>query len=188
MKRLRTKELIFLTYFIATFILRKISGFSLTWYFLVNSFSDLILWFSGALIGAYFIKIDQLIYIYFTQPQASLSLEFKSLKDQKRKKEAWGLLKQRVTEQRLAFRSVLFQAGWIILALFTLTSTAGVFGKTLVMAIGLHLLLDEWQDVLKGRDISWLFWQIKRPIPIKEQKAYLWIMTALFGILSLLLI
>ena len=63
-----------------------------------------------------------------------------------------------------------------------------VFGKTMVMAVGLHLLLDEWEAVLSGRDIDWIFWQIKREVTLREQKAFIWVMTGIFGMLSLLLI
>ena len=183
MKRLTTKKLIFLGYFFGIFILNRLSKGVL-----VSLFWELILWFSGAILGGYFIKLDQLFYVYFTQPEAPLSLEIKSLLKQKRNKEAWNLFRQRVGEQRLAFRSALFQVVWVVLAFFTLTSTNIIFGKTVVMAVGLHLLLDEWEAVLSGRDISWIFWQIKREITSKEQKGFLWIMTGAFSLLTLLLI
>ena len=188
MRRLRTKQLIFIGYFLGTFILGKIGVFKFSWSFLQFVLWDFVWWFSGAVLGGYFIKLDQLFYVYFTQAEAPFSLEIKSLLKQKQKNKAWNLLRQRVGEQRLAFRSALFQVVWIVLAFFTLTSTASVFGKTLVMAIGFHLLIDEWEAILAGQSIAWLFWQIKRPITPKEQKGFLWIMTGVFCLLSLLLI
>lgn len=187
MKKLTTKKIIFLAYFLSLFILRKVHIFSFTWYFLGSFMQDLIFWLGGAFLGGYFIKIDQLIYVYFTHPDEPLSLEVKRLIKEKKRKEAWDQLRKGVSSQRLAFRSVLFQTSWIVLAFFTLTSTAGLFGKTMVMGIGLHLLMDEWGEIIEGRSISWLFWQVKREIAPKEQKKYLWIMTGVFGILSLLL-
>ena len=188
MKRLRTKQLIFLAYFLGIFILRKIGSFSFSLLFLRLSAWELVLWLAGAILGGYFVKLDQLVYVYFTQPEALLSLEIKSLIKQKRKKEAWNLLCQRGGEQNLAFRSALFQAGWTVLAFFTLTSTKVIFGKIMVMAVGLHLLLNEWEAILSGRGIAWIFWQIKREVGLKEQKWFLGGMTLVFGILSLLLI
>jgi len=186
--RFGVKYLIFLGYFLATFILRKIGTFSFSWAFLRFSLVDLLSWFSGALLGGYFIKLEQIVYVYYIHPDEILSLDAKRMIQEKRKKEVLQLLREGVTEQRLAFRSALFQVVWLVLAFFTLTSTAGVFGKTLVMAIGLHLLLDEWEDLLKGKSLYWLFWQIKRTVSEKEQKMFVWIMTGLFAGLSLLLI
>lgn len=150
---------------------------------------DLVFWIMGAVIGFNFLKIDQLIYVYFTHPDYPLSVYVKNLIKLKRFKEAFLFLEQRVEEQRLSFRSALFQVVWAGLAFFILTSTSEYLGKTLVMGIGLSLLLDEWRDNLtQGRNINWLFWQIKRIVSPQEQKWFLWIMTGVFGILSLLLI
>lgn len=188
MMRITTKRLIFLGYFIGVFLLKRLGGFSFSWVFLKSSIGELVLWFSGAAAGAYLIKIEQLVYVYFVHPNEVLSLDIKELLKQKNKKEVWRLLRERVGEQRLAFRSALFQVVWVVLAFFTFTSTASILGKALVMAVGLHLLLDEWEDVLGKKGLFWLFWQIKREISLREQKYFLWLMTGVFGILSLLLI
>jgi len=187
-KKITTKELIFFSYFLVIFILSRISSFRFSLFFLQSSFGELVLWLLGAVLGGYFIKLDQLLHIYFTNPEEPLSIQIKNLIAQKRRNEAWHILRQNVGYQKLAFRSALFQAGWVILAFYTLTSTASVLGKTMVMAIGLHLLLDEWEAILSKQSISWLFWQVKREISIKEQKTFLWIMTGAFSILTLLLI
>ncbi|HUV47200.1 MAG TPA: hypothetical protein VMW29_03640 [Candidatus Bathyarchaeia archaeon] len=186
--RLRAKHLIFLAYFLAIFALRKIGVFSFSWAFLRFSLRDSISWFSGVFLGGYFIKLEQFAYVYYIHPDEILSLDIKRLIQEKRKKEVFWFLRERVSEQRLAFRSSLFQLVWLVLAFFTLTSTTSVFGKALVMAIGLHLLLDEWEDLLKGKSLYWLFWQIKREVTGEEQKRFVWLMTGVFGILSLLLL
>jgi len=195
--RMTTKRLIFLGYFLGIFILKKIDFLFHLRGVLLSLFWELVLWFSGAAVGAYLIKIEQLIYVYFIHPNEILSLDIRELLRQNppslklreaRRREVGRLLRERVAEQKLAFRSALFQIVWLALAFFTFTSTASVFGKSLVMAVGLHLLLDEWEDVLAGKGLYWLFWQIKREVTSKEQKAFLWIMTGAFGMLSLLLI
>lgn len=189
MPRFQTKTLIFWGYFAAVFLVGRINSFQLAWSFWQTSFLTLILLLLAAFLGANFLKIDQLIYVYFTRPELPLSLEVKQLIKQRNFKGAWQLLTARGIEQReLALKSVLFQVVWVGLALFTLTSTAGVFGKTLVMAIGLSLLVQEWEDILAKRGFSWLFWQIKRQVGLREQKYYLYLMTGLFVILTLLLI
>ncbi|PIS08772.1 hypothetical protein COT75_04795 [Candidatus Beckwithbacteria bacterium CG10_big_fil_rev_8_21_14_0_10_34_10] len=187
MKRLGGKTLIFLSYFLAAFILRKIRFFSLSYEFIEASLFEFIFWFSGIFLGVHFLKFDQFFHAYFTQPDKPLSLEVKALVQQKKIGQAWDLLSLREGEQKLAFRSFFFQIAWVGLAIFTLTSTSSLFGKTLLMAIGLRLLLEEWEDILQKKDISWLFWQIGKPVSLKEQKKYLYLMTIVFSFLSLLL-
>lgn len=153
---MNVKTLIFLGYFLGTFLLARINFFSLG--FLLLIFKDLIFWLIGAFLGVNFFRSTWLIKKYI--PDFSFDK---------------------------AFYSSLFQTCWAVLAFFTLTSTAGLFGKALVMAIGLHLLLEEWEDVLASRGISWLFWPIKREVSPREQKWFLWGMTGVFVILTFLL-
>jgi hypothetical protein len=188
MRRVVTKTLVFIGYFLATFFLVKFDSFKLTAGWGISFFIDLIFWLSGALLGAHFLKIDQLFYVYFTKPEEPLSLEVKQLISQKRIGLAWDVLEQKESAQpHLAIRSFLFQLAWVVLGFFAISSTASFFGKALVLGIGLKLLLEEWDDILSGRSISWLFWQVKREVSLKEQKTYLWIMTGLFALLTLLL-
>lgn len=189
MNKITTKNLIFLGYFLAFFSFHELRFFNFTWLFLQQILGNLFYWILGIVLGVYFLKVDQLFYIYFTHPELPLSIYVKDLLKQRKIKEALLFLDQRVEEQRLSFRSALFQVVWVGLAFFTLTSTLGNLGKAMVMAIGLKLLLDEWNDFLTpGKNINWLFWQIKRVVTLQEQRWFLWIMTGIFGILSLLLI
>lgn len=189
MKKILTKTLIFISYFFITFFFRKIDHFSSNLDFLTPFLRDLIFWFLGALVGSHFLKLDQLFYVFFIQPDLPLSLEVKQLVKQRKIGLAWDLLEQRGQEQtKPALQSIMFQASWVILAFFALTSTTTFFGQALVMAIGLKLLLEQWQEILMGKDITTFFWQIKRPVSLTEQKGYLYLMTLLFGILTLLLI
>jgi len=159
MSGLRTKKLFFISYFIATYILFRLSYFSFSLGFLTSSIKDLVFWFTGAIIGGYFIKLEQIAYALYIYPQEPLSVQIKSLFKQKQYHQLLKTLKINVNLQRLAFRSVVFQAIWFVLAFFILTSTSYTFGKTMVIGIGLHLLLDQWADYLKGRGFAWSFWR-----------------------------
>jgi len=189
MKKLMVKTLVFLGYFLAIFLLKEIKLVNWTFTFLTSFFFRGLQWFFGALIGAHFLKLDQLVYVYLTAPNEQLSLAVKQLIKQKKIAAAWDLLEERINDQpRLATRSFLFQSAWVVLALFALTSTASFFGRALVMAVGLKLLIEEWENYLLKGNINFVFWQIKREVTLKEQKWFLWLITGLFGVLSLLLI
>ena len=147
-------------------------------------------WWTGGVVGWSLLVLDRWLWVYWTRPEAQLSYRVRWLVKQKRIKEAWEEILRRKEEQdKLAFRSVLFQLAWVGLAFFAVTSTVGLFGKGVVMGVGLHLLYDEWKDYLKSAELlrDWLFWPIKRPVSLKETRAYLWLMTLSFGVLSWLI-
>jgi len=185
-----TKQLIFFAYFISLFLLRAVKTFhfSFSFIFFKSFFAKFFSWIIGALLGGYFIKIEQIFYAYLIEPKSPFSIKVKQLIKKQQWKELWGMLRIGVEQQQLAFRSALFQTVWVVLAFFTISSTGGYFGKALVMAIGLHLLLDQWEDWTEEGTIAWAFWQIKRPVLAKEQRIFLYIMTGVFSLLSVLLV
>jgi len=152
---------------------------------------DLIGWLIGGFVGWGLVVADRLVWVYWTRPQTQLSVQIRYLINNRKFKETWQTLMARKKEQtELTFRSALFQVVWVPLAFFAITSTANLFGKALVMGLGLHLLYDEWKDFRQSPELlrSWLFWQIKRSISLEEQKSFLLIMTGAFLLLSWLLI
>lgn len=159
MNKKTIKNLIFWSYLFSLFFLHQIKLFSFSKLITINTGKNLIFWMLASFLGANFFQLAILGEKYL--PEFSF---------------------------QKAFYSALFQLSWLVLALFTITSTSSLFGKGLVMAIGLDLLLVEWQSMVKNQDLSWLFWQIKKEIPFKEQKYFLYLMTGMFGILTLLLI
>jgi hypothetical protein len=145
----------------------------------------------GGVLGWLLEWLDRLVYIYWSHPGAQLSQYVRYHFGKREFKAGWQLLRRRQAElAELTFRSALFQLVWVVLAVFALTSTVSSFGKGLVMGLGLHILTDEWRDYLRDRETlkRWLFWQIKRDISEREMKVYLYVMTGVFGLLTLLLL
>ncbi len=186
--RLRLRHLFFLGYFLAIFSWRLVHFplFSLELNFLLLQGQNFFFWVLGGFIGWNLNLLDYFVYIYFTNPESQVSVESKYLLKARRFNQAIALLKTK--ESHLAFRGVLFRLVWVGLALFTLTSTASFLGKGLVMGLGLNLLINEWQEQKTKPEVlnSRLFWQIKRKVSLQEQRYYLWIMTGVFAVLSLL--
>jgi hypothetical protein len=194
MGKFSLKNLIFIGFFVGIFGVKILR---------LGNFSSLIslafwqawlwqfgLWLAGGLVGWQLPKLDQLLWVWFTYPQDKISLYIKSLVSQKKIKQLISeLASYKSSQLHLTSRSFLFQLAWVALAIFTITSTASNFSKGLIMGLGLYLLFDNWQDQAKNPTIlnSWLFWQIKRPVSLEEQKWYLGIMTGIFGVLSLLI-
>lgn len=127
--------------------------------------------------------LDKIAYVLILHPEVQLSQYVKHLIDQKRYKQAFGVLESRGEEMdKLTTRSVLFQFVWVILAVFVLSSVSSLFGKALVMSLGLRILIEEWREWLKDKNKlkSWLFWQIKREVSMAELKWYLYGMTGMY--------
>lgn len=146
----------------------------------------------GGLIGTFFLDIDHLIYTFVIYPQELTSLRVKRLLSQHKIKETLILLADTHEERnKLSFHNALFQPIFFVFCFWILTSTNSWFGKGLVMAIALHLLKDEIELLVLGREEhlrSWLFWQIKREISFQAQKAFVIVMFLVFLGLNLLLV
>jgi len=186
-----SKTIIFYSYFVGIgiwFGLRIAQGGNyLNWQLWIPVLS----WLIGGFIGRWLISFDRLVDVYFAHPETQLSHYVRYYLQKGQWRWAWTTLNRRKNEQlRLTFRSGLFQIIWVGLAIFALTSTASLLGKAVVMGGGLYLLLDEWEDYFHDPNFlrSWLFWQIKREVSLKEQKGFLWAMTGIMVILTLVIL
>lgn len=145
----------------------------------------------GGAIGWNLAFLDMVAYIYILHPEVQLSQQISYQIKNKQYKQAFELIKRRQSEfDKLTVRSALFQVAWVVLAVFTLTSVPSLFGKALVMGLGLRILIDEWREWFKDKNKlkNWLFWQIKREVSIDELKWYMYIMTGIYLYLAWLLI
>ena len=186
--------MIFVGFFVGVFGLRllrvNLSQFT-SFVFWKNYGWGFLLWLIGGIVGWHLLVVDRLLWVYFSHPEEKVSLYIKDLINKGKFKQAvLDLEKYKDYQKHLSFRSAIFQVVWVTLAFFVLTSTPSFFGKGLVMALGFHLLIDEWEDQLKDPQElnAWLFWQIKRKITLREQKTFLWLMTGVFVILTILVV
>lgn len=143
-------------------------------------------WILGVVLGALVLFVDRIVYTY-SYLGAEISKQFHWLVQEKRYGEALAYLDtHRLEQERLAFRSVLFMVVWVPLAFFALTSTAGLFGKGVVMGLMLHILADSWrlQRSEPRRLHVRLFWLIKREVSDEERTVFLSIVTGVFVLLS----
>lgn len=143
-----------------------------------------ILWLVlGGIVGWLMPWFDKIAYVYILHPEAQVSQYVQHQVKQKQLKQAFETLKQRGGEfDKLTTRSALFQVAWVILAFFALSSVGSLFGKALVMSLGLRILVEEWREYLtdKNKLKLKLFWQVKREVSNDELKWYLYGMTGIF--------
>jgi len=153
---------------------------------------NLILLWLGGLAGTFLLDIDHLLYTLWIYPQELTSIRVRNLIEQRRFKDALILLADTHEERfKFAFHNALFQPILYVVCFFVLTSTGSLFGASLVMAMALHLLKDELEPLLLGREEylrKWLFWQIKTEVSFYNQKLFVVLMLIVFLGLNLLLI
>jgi len=141
---------------------------------------SLLFWLVGSMIGYLSLQLDQILDIYLVNPQSKLALAVKQYFGQRNFQYGLRVLEaNKQMQARLTFRSAIFQIIWVVLAIFTFSSTAGSFGKGFVMGLGGRLLLEQWQYFLSDKSMlkQWLFWQVKREVSMQELKYYLITMT-----------
>ena len=118
---------------------------------------------AGAAVGWWIPWFDKIAYIYILHPETQLAQYVKYQIEKKQFKAAWQSLHNRAKEfDKLTTRSLLFQLAWVVLAFFAVTSSAGWFGKTLVLTLGLRILGEEWREYFNDRaglkqKLFWLF-------------------------------
>lgn len=138
----------------------------------------------GAGIGWWFPWLDKIAYIFILHPEAQISQYIKFQLEKKNWKNAWETLQVRDSEfDKLTTRGILFQLVWVVLAIFALTSTGPLLGKSLVLALGLRILFEEWSEWLKDKTTlkQRLFWQIQGEWSDLELKIYLIIKTLIMA-------
>lgn len=140
----------------------------------------------GIVAGLGFGLIDNLVYIYFTAPNAAISIQSKNLIHQRRFKAVIELFThQRQQFKKLAMENVLFVVAWASIGLFLITSSPSDFGRGVVLGIGLDLMYGFYHDwphkeYFKER----LFWPIKRGFSMQELKSVVFASIGWFLLLS----
>jgi len=145
----------------------------------------------GGVLGWVLVWFDKIAYIFILHPEAQLSQYVNYYIKKKNYKAAWGLVNKRGGEMgKLTTRSAMFQVAWVVLALFAITSVGSMFGRVLVMGLGLRMLWENWEGYRTNRPNlkKQLFWQVKREITNDELKWYVYVMSGVFAWLTLVLV
>ena len=143
--------------------------------------------FAGLLLGTFFLDVDHLLYWFVLYPQKEESRKARQLWQEGGWRELLALLAENhKSHTSLIFHHFIFQAALLVLTIFILTSTAGLFGKGLILAIDAHLLADEWLDWQENPSHlqKWLFARTDladAPLPSSWLKKYLLFYSILLG-------
>ncbi len=112
------------------------------------------LW-AGGLVGTLLPDVDHFIYIFFLKPyeltsqRASSMLEKRSIL-----KTLEFLAETRYERTKIIFHTASFQLIFLLLTFWVLTSSGSIFGRGLVLAFFLHLLVDQAVDLNQMGNLS----------------------------------
>lgn len=134
----------------------------------------LMLWIGGA-VGAILPDIDHLIYIYYLRPHELTSQRAAYMLSKKEVFATFSLLASTRSERKvLIFHNALFQIIFYIFAFLILSSSSSLFGRGLVLAFLLHLLVDQYLDFVQLDSIEHWFRNLKVQIT-KEKSTLYWV-------------
>ena len=143
-------------------------------------------WLLGVVVGFLFIFLDRFVYSLVTHKDESLSMK---IRDMIKKGQVFMavemLVNERQEQRELVMRSFLFIGVWVILGVFTVTSSVDFFARGFMLGIGTHLMFDLITDFVwnKPRFDLW-FWQIKRKVADDEKRWFLGLSVLFYVLLA----
>lgn len=149
---------------------------SILWIFQKALWYNYVFLFFGLFWGSFFLDIDHLIYWFYLEP---------NLEESRLAQIAWkkgdfrSLLKllesTHLLHTNLIFHHYFFQIIITLISFFVFTSSSSIFPKAFLLAINIHLLIDEIKDFQKDPEHLklWLFAREKKQLPTSALKYYL---------------
>ena|SRR5581483_3625760 len=156
--------------FIPIFIL-KFFNFS-------HPINSLIFWpfWLGGLIGAILPDIDHVIYVYYLRPYEVTSQRVMYQAQKGNLMASWNLLASTRSERtNLILHTILFQVIFVVLSFWVVTSSPSIFGRGLVLAFLLHLLLDEVMDLRSIGNLT--AWFRNLPVQFDQMQLNIYLIT-----------
>ena len=164
---------------------------SLAWFFSKVNYFNIIFLFFGLLFGSFFLDLDHLIYWLYLNPNIEESrlaqIAFK-------KHDFRSLLKLLESTHHqhtnLIFHHFFFQVVMALISVFVFTSSNSPFAMAFLLALNIHLLVDEVYDLKSdpGHLQEWLFAREPKQLPQRYLGRYILIFVALTLVFTLLLL
>lgn len=149
---------------------------SLFWIFNSVSYSQYIFLFIGLGLGAFFLDFDHIIYWFYIKPNAEESRTAQSIIKSKKIIAAIRFLNEtHKNHTSLIFHHFFFQVVLSLISFFVYTSSKDIFILSFLLALNIHLLVDEIEDyIFQPKHLQdWLFAREGKQLPIEQVRYYL---------------
>jgi len=135
--------------------------------------SSYYLFWLGGLVGMILPDADYFIYIYFLNPEKQISQQATALIEKRSVLKSWDLLATaRSQHSDLIFHSVYFQLIFLVFSFLVVTSSS-LFGRGMVLAFALHLLVDQATDQVERGGIKHWFAKLNIALNPRQERWYL---------------
>jgi hypothetical protein len=164
---------------------------SVFWLFSKVNFTQYISLFIGLGLGSFFLDIDHFIYWFYTHTNLQESRIAKAAFKRNDYKSLLGLLAAtHKSHVDLIFHHYFFQILLLTISLYVFSSTSTIFGKAFLLALNIHLLVDEFTDFKENPKHlqNWLFARSPKQIPQSHLQQYLFFFTSITLVFFFLLI
>lgn len=135
----------------------------------------------GGLVGTVLPDVDHIIYALYLKPQELASQRVNYML---KKREIWQtivfLAETRYERTKLILHTATFQIVFLILTFLVVTSSGSLFGRGIVLAFGLHLLVDQAVDVTETGGLANWFRNFPFWAPKDKKQAWAWFYAGLF--------
>lgn len=149
---------------------------SIFWLFQKTVWYNFVFLFFGLLWGSFLLDIDHLIFWFYLKPDLEESLLAKNAWKKGDFKSLIKLLEStHENHTNLIFHHYFFQIVLTFISLFVFTSSSSIFAKALLLAINIHLLVDEIKDFKHNPEHLklWLFARENKQLPTDSLKYYI---------------
>jgi hypothetical protein len=147
--------------------------------------------FLGLALGSFVLDIDHFIFWYFIKPNLEESRLVKLSINHHDFKSVYNVLKtSHQYHHNLVFHHYFFQVILALFSFFIFTLTNNPFVCSLVIALNLHLLVDEIIDYFYNPKIlqKWLFAREETQLPVKFLNRYILVFITLFFVFIIFLV
>jgi hypothetical protein len=151
---------------------------SLYWFLYKVPAINSLFMFLGLLGGSFILDIDHLIFWFYLRPNIEESRVVQSAFRNHDFKAIYRILDlTHHTHTNLIFHHYFFQVVLALISLFIFTSTQSIFTKSFILAINLHLLVDEINDFYTDKKLlqKWLFAREAKQLSIDSLKYYVFV-------------
>ncbi len=164
---------------------------SAVWFFNQVPYSEIIFLFLGFSVGTYLLDIDHFIFWFFLRPNLEESRIAQAALKNKDFKSILTLFKAtHKNHTNLIFHHYFFQVVLALFTFFVFTSSPNIFVKALLLALNLHLLVDELGDYVTDKKTlqKWLFAREPKQLSADSLKYYLIVFILLLFTFAVLLL
>lgn len=135
----------------------------------------------GGILGTLLPDTDHLIYVYFLRPNEAMSQKATSLLAEREYVKTFKLLATTRTQRsKLIFHTALFQILFLVFAFLVVTSSGSLLGRGIVLAFSLHLLIDQFIDLMETDRLNSWFKDFPFEIDAKQMR---WFMVGMLAVL-----